>query len=914
MNGRSICRVSSWAAGVSGLLLFLFLHHEAPALDWDSRSIALGTNAGKSCAVGVDRAGRIHTVHSSETTTDKVLTYSMRPTPAEGFTTVIPLSSSADPDSAAAHVDIDITADFTVQIAVATVGGALLVYEKTASFPGFTQTLARSGVAMGSANGGVSLVAAGNGMSFASIAYTGSDGSLKFIEKGAGGWSSAASVTSGSNTGLAPALIDTFGGLIVPNPLNKAIFSYNDATDQIQASYFSLISGTWLAPENVAPAPVFTRPDADVHLGKQGVSYTLNHGSGETRTRQVRFAEGSSGSWTLRTVATSDEMESDFDFFGTTTGMRFDAAGNARVAYKRDSFPILALFTRDIRVRHFNPATGWERTIVDTFVSRYTQDLDLAANEAGDPALVHDLDPGAEDSVFSLARPVSEPWVVPATPLTSFGHTFAPGLATGPDGTVYLAAGVANQAGIFDPRTYLSPRLFAFRGNQVDTVNLGSSSNPHVANAVTVTPDGVVHVVSLRVTTTSSTTGDLLYFRVVNGLVADVTAVDDGGVDTNFADRGVLRLGANADGRLYLAFTRSAGGTAILTLPPGSTLGPGQRPWEQFANVGITSPGYDLVVRPDDGVVLAYYLAGPRTIRCYANVDLVTGAKNATFADGLYATLAVGTPAPPNVACSLTSAGVPKIAYCNDGAIRYLSRSGSATTAHILADGYPDSWVDFTTAGGISNIIAQSPVDGGSLFNHSFEEAAPSTPLSSGRFGTPGIGFSALGGEMVATADASGFPFVATGLLSGGAPLFLFFDDVMVCRPADALDGDGDGVPLLLENAHMMASNFPDAHHLPDPYFINDLEIGFTIRTPLVNSVNFPALHRRQHGEFLYAMKRSNDLRVFMSPDAGTSLQGSASTEVAPGVRSSNLGLNFSPAFRTTRPRNFVRLQVTRVR
>lgn len=914
MNVRLSRRVDRLVALVWGWMVLVSCHDKARALDWDPGSIALGLNAGKTCAVGVDRGGRLHTVHGSETATHRVLTYSMRPTPAQGFSTVTELYSTTNPDWGPAHLDIDVTGDFTVQIAVVTVGGGLIVYEKSASSASFTQTLSRVGVAMGSANGGISLLAAGNGVSLPSLAYTATDGSLKFIEKGSGGWSSAATVTSGANTGLAPVLIDTFGGLIVPNPLSKVIFSYNDATDQIQASYFSIIANAWLAPENVAPAPGVTRPDADVHFGKQGVSYTLNHGSGETRIRQVRFAEGSPGSWTLRTVASSDEMESDFDFFGTTTGMRYDAAGNAMVAYKRDSFPILALFTRDIRARRYNPATGWERTTVNSFAGGFTQDLDLATNQAGDPVLVYDLDLGDDESVFQWARPVSEPWVAPANPLTSFAHTFAPGLATGPDGTVYLAAGVANQAGIFDPRSYQSPRLFSFRGNQVQTLNLGSSSNPHVANAVTVTPDGVVHVVSLRVVNSSSTTGDLLYFRVVDGMVADVTLVDDGGSEINIADRGVLRLGANAAGRLYLAFTRSAGGTAILTLPPGSPLGPGQRPWEQFANVGVTSPGYDLVVRPDDGVILSYYQSGTRNIRCYGNVNLATGAKNATFSDDLYVILSVGTPVPPNIACSLTSAGVPKLAYCNDGTIFYLSRSGSGATGVILADGYPGAWVDFTTAAGISNITAQSTVDGGSLFNYRFEEATPSTPLSSGRFGTPGIGFSSLGGELVATPDASGFPFVVTGLLSGGAPLFLFFDDVMLCRPADALDDDGDGVPLLLENAHMMASNFPDAPLLPDPYFIHDLEIGFTVRTPLLNSVNFPAMHRVQYGEYIYAMKRSDDLRVFRSPDAGTSFQGSATTQVAPGVRSSNIGLNFSPSFRTSKPRNFVRLQVTRAR
>ena len=893
------------------------------ALDYEVQFFDQTLSTDGAVSVAVDRAGREHLVAFVTDASGGRVSYVRQdhnPAVPPAPVTLLTATTSAE---RVVHLSIDVSPNFAVVIAMITEGGALKIFEKGASQGSFSKVVDEGSVALGTTSGGVSIVAAGNGFSFHSAAYTASNGSLRFIQNSLSGWTTQV-VTSASNTGLAPALSDTYGGSLAPIVTPRIIVSYDDAAKQVQASYYSLLSNSWQAPVPIETVSGFTRPDVDVFRGKLGVSYETSTTSGSTSTFLVRYAENSAASWALQTVASSSELGS-LEFFDNTTCMRFDAAGNPMVSYQRDVFPVFALYTLDLRLRRYLPGIGWELNTVYDHDDGFTRVHKLVTDGAGDPvvaSLVKSL--GGGNSYVALFQAASRPWSCQVPPTLSNGHahTFAPALATGPDGTTYLVAGVANQSSIFDPRSYLQPRLYAFKGSHTTETVIPSSLNPHVANAIAVGSDGVVHVVTLRVTSTSSVSGDLLYFRIVDGIATHSVAVDESGTAVGIASRNPIRLGIDDAGQLYLGYGRAAGGAALATLPPGSNLSPGQLPWTTVTTASGATGGTDLVVRGDGGYCFAYFNQSDRTIRSFSNVSLIDGHPVSPPQSSLVATLSAGSINPLNVACTFGHAQKPVFATCEAAdAVRIYVKGALGIFAYDVSSGVPtpSTYVDLLYRDGFYDLCYSNATDGGSLYHVRMPHGGFLSPTMEGRICQPGVGPSGLGGDLVASYDAHGFPWMTHGFVAGGAPLFLFFDDILLARPADSLDLDDDGIPLLSEDAHCLANNFPDSHLLlPQSFVTNNgtnVAVGYSFRHPFVNSSFGVPYGTMQFGDFRYTLTTSEDLSYFDTPliGAGSPL-GTILPPPADGVGMRGFQASFTPTFRSTHPHYFARLTVSRER
>jgi hypothetical protein len=456
------------------VLCWLSLILGASAIDWDTAladPFPGASSTSGNCRVGgvsVDRAGRVHLVVLDQD--EDLMRYVVRPNATTGFEQerILTFSSGASP----VHADIDVGPDFTIDIAYVRGAGELRVVSEAldgTSLPG--GLLAED--AMTGNQGGVSILSAGNGVSNAMIVYTRSDGSLGVVERGDEEWGSPQAVTMGANTGLAPKLVDAgeTAGAFFPG-FRPLIFSYNAAEDQVQVSERSIIAGVgWDGPEKIADAPGFSRPGAHALGETVGMAFSFfeGNGSGNPPTRRVTYAsENGEGDWVPSTVASSGELEEDVEFFGAPVAVVHDGVGNPWVAYTRDVFVLIAGGSLDLRARRFIPGSGWELSIVEDLPGSgtefFTGTLDMAANGAGDPALIYERDPGSEPSRIYMARPFSQPWTIgsPEPLRGEVNHTFAPALCQGQDGAHHLVVGTATGGGFSLPAVISSPRSSLF--------------------------------------------------------------------------------------------------------------------------------------------------------------------------------------------------------------------------------------------------------------------------------------------------------------------------------------------------------------------------------------------------------------------------------------------------------------------
>ncbi|MCW1914908.1 hypothetical protein OJ996_15070 [Luteolibacter sp. GHJ8] len=901
------------------LLLISPLH----GLDWVWQSVASGPEAGTRCAVAVDPAGRIHTVHTTVSSGTTTLTYSMRPNRGSGFSAVQTLLSST---LSVAHLDLDVGTDYTVQAAAVLGNGDVVVYERTSGGVLSIHTVAVAGGST-AATGGVSIVASGNGFSRPSLAFTATDGSARFTDK-TSVWAAPVAVTTGANTGFAPSLTDTYGGLVVPTTTPRAIFTYSDTLKRVQVSYYSLISSSWQAPVNVAPCPAATRPSVDVHLGKLGVAYSFTDSSGETPVRAIRYADNASGSWTVQTITAADEMESEFDFFSSNLEMSFDATGEPLVGYKRDVFVIFDAFTRDIRFRRRVPAIGWEMTVVKELGSDFCGDLDLATNGAGDPAFVFEDDTNTTDSNFTFARP----WAQPVTTDTSaaldasYQHSFAPALALNPKGEVMLLASVATQADLFSERVYRTPKIVTERHGPDLVTDVGTTDGPHFANALVTTASGLTYFVTLQGALTFDTSGEIHYgqhFGSAANATAPVGAVVSGVFQRQRAKRAPLRLASDATDRLYLTFTAEDGTGRLITRtppepPPGlETI---RRQWYPLDIIPGDPTGIDLAVRADGAYAISYVDPGVRIVKLRTNINVANGAKLLAPVTVNVLTLGAGGTLPLNTACVIPSSGVPHVLTGQGNLIKDLRfNSSGAVLSQNLPFDCPGATVRAVASGNRIDVCAHSTRDGGSLHHTRFFDGVATTPQTQGRFVNTRGGMGSLGPDLAMVLDANGFPVIASSHLSGGFPLLTFFDDVLISRKADSLDDDGDGVPLLAENAHAMARFMADASLKPrmETFTYNSgglqLEMGARYRHPKV-PLTSGATGVSLFGEFRYQIAYSSDLQTFAVPPAGFFINTVTDPDPQVQVGQRLVTVWATPAQRVAHPRGFVRLDVSRDR
>ena len=243
--------------------------------------------------------------------------------------------------------------------------------------------------------------------------------------------------------------------------------------------------------------------------------------------------------------------------------------------------------------------------------------------------------------------------------------------------------------------------------------------NPFVANAVTTTPDGTVHVISLRLVDLSSTSGDLLYsFGPATGPIESVPGqalVGDG------AGVGAVSLQSDSAGNLYVAYLRPAGaGLEIRTLRNGAT------EWETLATLSSSAiTGFDLATRADGGTALSYYdPARPGTgldgaqIRYFSDVDPRSGNRTSTFQDYNAFTTTDREGTPLNTTCVFLPDGKPRIAFALRGPVKYLQPSTSSFAPFTAAEpavGFIDATLEMVARGNEIHLLAHTSTDGGTL-------------------------------------------------------------------------------------------------------------------------------------------------------------------------------------------------------
>jgi hypothetical protein len=247
-----------------------------------------------------------------------------------------------------------------------------------------------------------------------------------------------------------------------------------------------------------------------------------------------------------------------------------------------------------------------------------------------------------------------------------------------------------------------------------------------------------------------------------------------------------------------------------------------------------------------------------------------------------------------------------------------------------------EAFVRLLSAGGSLHVVGYK-IGNQSAFHVRFRDTDPDATV--GIFGSPGsqaspsaanIGveygsdpFSSLGGGVAATLDGNGFPIAAFGLGHSGLVL-VPSDQVILVRPADALDQDGDGAPRLWENAFMMNPFRADVTLVPKPRIRaidvpgigTRLSFDFRHRFPLVPGSAAPWATGR-YGEFLYSVTTSLDLTAFARVPPGASDPFPSRTILASpatGIGEQYLGVTVDPPYLSTHLETFVRLEVERER
>ena len=483
------------------------------AIDWGNTQISL-TGSAEVVAisdVAVDAAGRTHTVFV-QNFLDNVIVYRMRESGSAGFSDAETVKVPSA-DAEALHVSIDVTEDFTVQVAVLDELGNVRVYEKEERSTDWSDTFVGL---LGSLEpeAGIDIRSRGNGIAGSALVYTKANGGttgggiLFSAQQPDGGWNPPLDIAPGRNvdTGLAPTLIPTG---ILTRPL--MVISYNSAEDRIEETSFTRsllppMSSGWRAPRQIAPSTIAARPDAEVRNGTIGVSFSPDG----ARVRYAEFqppAPSVEETWLLSTVTSEDELEAGMvQSFGSSTALTLDAAGNPWIAYTRDQASGFNIRTRDIRARRLIPGIGWELSIVETPTSptasnlQNTSALHLASGDNGDPSLIYEQDNGNTSTLF-FARPETAPWVVgPPESLADRSVTSGASLTSGSDGTIYLAASTGFRRTDFGLPSVSNqlPVVVTYKDGEETREELPSTPENHPATAVVTTPDGALHALALR--------------------------------------------------------------------------------------------------------------------------------------------------------------------------------------------------------------------------------------------------------------------------------------------------------------------------------------------------------------------------------------------------------------------------------
>ena len=169
-----------------------------------------------------------------------------------------------------------------------------------------------------------------------------------------------------------------------------------------------------------------------------------------------------------------------------------------------------------------------------------------------------------------------------------------------------------------------------------------------------------------------------------------------------------------------------------------------------------------------------------------------------------------------------------------------------------------------------------------------------------------------------AALDSNGFPAMAIGMTTGG---FLPRSTIMLARPGDSLDSDGDSLPLLLEGAHCYQPSLADAPHslvsgqtTRGSTFITQ---SFEYRRPDGFGMALPS--GRRYADFDYEFETSTDLKNWNYEEAVTGeiagiLNVDLGSDEREGCIRSSSGFFYVMDTPSVGPMRFGRLRISRAR
>ncbi len=790
----------------------------AAAVSWESRPLSnSGDSAGDLLAVSTDSAGRVHTVFSLSDGKSQTLFYRLRENGSSGFSNPEKVRSSDVESDHIVHLDLAVTLEFTVQLATVDAAGNASVFELANGETAWTSsgfpTLATS-----ESTGGISIIprrlldTPRSQVAYTSITKGGIPGGIDIynqIEPG-GGWTAHFPLlVLGAGEGLAPVLVDF-------NRTGRTfVASYSSSKGEVRAHYYRALDSDWSSPETIAEASEFTRPDAAKILdGDLVAAFRTSSGSGAARTTAITYATrskvlGDGSSWTTRSVSSESEIDrSAGEDFAGDVDLALDAAGAPVVAYSRFVFEPMTVRSLDVRVRRGYPgAIDWPLDIIESFGSHgfgfyATTGPSLHAGLDGDPAILFKRDRNASGSEVIFARPRPAPWTLRGAPglSGSFAQSFAPSIAAGTGGHIHIVAGTATGDNPTDPPVTYGPPTFvslARDGSVAYSETLPSSlTNPHVSHALTTDSQGRAHVLSLRLSDDTSTSGDLLYFRQD---APGVPGFSPGRRPSESVVPGAIALGIDAQDRLYAAFAIAGTSNGRIRL---ARLAPGALSWEVLGTLFGDSSMPDLAVRPDGGYALSFYEEESGAIQLFSNIDLTTGLLQEPEIS-VVTLLSSSVATPLNTSVVILPDGLPRVAIASFNAFFYYksdaSLSGGASQFLVATPGFLDGIIDLVADGNTLHAVSHNSLG---LRHLEFTDADPANPLRDDLFATPGYALNSRGHKTLSLAtDGNGAPVLATGLRSTQPGNFFSYDLAFVARPGDAWDHDGDGLPALFEAA-----------------------------------------------------------------------------------------------------------------
>lgn len=842
------------------------------AVGWEKVTVHEGEEAGRLSATAVDRFGRVHTVYVARLGVLDAILYRLRPSASEGFpepsfTGVITFLESG---TEGRYLAMDITNDLVIQVVFTDSDGSVCLQESRDDGANWEQTILATDAQTDDSTGGVDIASS----SQSAVVYTVPGGAQVIEQNAIGDWGSPQIIIAGPNRGVGPAIVDTPGGIDADQFNERMVVLYDDLGEQVKMVRQNSL-GFWSATSVVADVANLTSPDIAFFQGQIAVSF-----SDLTSIRVCEFVPrtGTSGTmfsdyeWRSETAVAESELDLDMgEFFGARVPIAYDAKGDPMVAYSKNVFAILAGRTLEIRTTRRVPTLGWVADVVETLPSvtglsfDFTNPggIDLVTSVNGDPALVYERDRGDESSVI-FARPFTAPWVIvePESSSTK-SNTAAPAVATGLNGEIFMIHSSVTGGILFGGvETIQAPQVTIFSGGEETTVDLEDTDKPYVSWAMTVTSDGTLHLVGLQMDTSAATSGDLLYFRrSAEGVVSSSSLVGEAGM----AAGGPLTLGNDGGGNLYVGFLSTDGSPSVYSLNKGSTA------WSKLASgVATNVVGMDMAVRNDGGVVVSYFDATARAVRVFSNMNARSGVLDSAFSVENVRVLGGTDREPLDTACVIDPDGKMRVSYIQSGDLN-MALSGTIGVNPFsnfrITSALMDGQLEMASRGDRYGIFIHTERDGGTLTSVLLQDL---TELSLDTFLVPGSALTSSRARqsLDVTMDANGFPVAAVGL-STSFGFLISSDKVFLARPADALDDDGDGIPLLAEEAHCLDPEQVDSADLLPESSASNSAAGTALRHQF-RAPNLPEVRVEEasarYGDFLFTYEGSSDL-VSWSPE-----------------------------------------------